>query len=122
LAYIARYTSTLKTCLKKFPHLKEKFRNKKDYILKDPLNLGEPLKGNLNGLRSFTLTRNFLVIFIVCNECRRLKQEKMNGCLQCEQTPPETVIFLLFGPHDPAYRQATSSRQNLKDNEFGVFT
>lgn len=122
MAYVARYTSDLKTCLKKFPHLKNRFKEKKDHILENPLLLGEPLKHKLNGLRSFPLARNFLIIFIVCDDCRRLKQKSINGCLYCEQTPEKTVIFLLFGPHDPMYKIAASSRQNLQGNEFDVLT
>jgi len=122
VAYVARYTTDLKTCLEKYAHLKNKFEKKKDYILESPLLLGEPLKHKLNGLRSFPLGSNFLIIFIVCDDCRRLKQKNINGCPHCEQTPKNTVFFLLFGPHDLMYKTAASSRKNLKGNEFDVFT
>lgn len=40
MAYVARYTTDLKTCLEKYTHLKNKFEKKKDYILENPLLLG----------------------------------------------------------------------------------
>jgi len=96
-------------------------RKKKNYILQNPLQLGEPLKGNLNGLRSFPLAGNYIIIFIVCNDCRRLKQKEINRCLQCGQIPHNSVIFLLFGQHDPSYKIAPRLRGNLGREGFDVF-
>jgi len=121
LEYIAKYHPAIKTCLKKYPHLKKQFEKKKDYILQNPLQLGEPLKGNLNGLRSFPLAGNYIIIFIVCNDCRRLKQKEINRCLQCGQIPHNSVIFLLFGQHDPSYKIAPRLRGNLGREGFDVF-
>ncbi|MBI4738692.1 hypothetical protein HY772_03895 [Candidatus Woesearchaeota archaeon] len=117
-SYIAKHRPYVETCLKKYPHLKEPFRKKKDYILQNPLQLGEPLKGNLNGLRSFPLQKNFIIIYLVCEECRRLKQETFNQCTGCGRIPANSVIFLLFGPHDEAYYlDAPQQREKLKGEE-----
>jgi len=122
LEYIAKYHPAIKTCLEKYPHLKNQFEKKKNYILQNPIQLGEPLKGNLNGLRSFALARNYIVIFIVCDDCRRLKQEEVNRCAQCGEIPSNSVVFLLFGPHDPTYKTAPYVRGNLSKEEFDIFT
>jgi len=121
LEYIAKYHPAIKTCLKKYPHLKKQFKKKKNYILQNPLQLGEPLKGNLNGLRSFPLTGNYIIIFIVCDDCRRLKQKEINRCLECGQISSNSVIFLLFGPHDPSYKIASRFRGNLDREKFDIF-
>lgn len=122
MEYTAKYHPAVKTCLKQYPHLKKQFEKKKNYLLRNPLELGEPLKGNLNGLRSFPLAGNYVIVFIVCDDCRRLRQEETNRCLQCGQIPPATVVFLLFGPHDASYQIAPRLRQNLGREEFRVFT
>jgi mRNA-degrading endonuclease YafQ of YafQ-DinJ toxin-antitoxin module len=114
--YIAKYRPYIQTCLKNYPSLKKPFEKKKNYILQGPLQLGEPLKGNLNGLRSFPLQKNFIIIYLVCEECRRLKLESSYQCAACGKIPDNSVIFLLFGPHDEAYySDAPQQREKLKD-------
>ena len=115
MPYIAKYHSYINTCLKKYPHLKTPFEKKKDYIIQNPLQLGEPLKGTLNGLRSFPLQKNFIIIYLICDECRKLNQEFLNKCTQCGQIPQNSVIFLLFGPHDYAYKSAPGQRVTLQE-------
>lgn len=112
--YVARYHPEIKNCLKKYPHLKDQFKKKKDHILQDPFGLGEPLKGELCGLRSFRLTKNFVIIFLICEECRKLNHQQRNKCSQCGNIPPNSVIFLLFAPHDSAYKKAPYVRDDLE--------
>ncbi|MFH1232005.1 MAG: hypothetical protein V1709_10975 [Planctomycetota bacterium] len=107
----------INTCLKDYPHLKKPFQKKVDYIVQNPIQLGEPLKGDLNGLRSFPFERNFIIIYIVCEECRKLKHELINQCSICGKTPDNSVIFLLFRPHDEAYKYAPKQRGKLNDEE-----
>ncbi|MDI6787832.1 MAG: hypothetical protein QME51_05625 [Planctomycetota bacterium] len=107
----------INTCLKDYPHLKKPFQKKVDYILQNPLQLGERLKDNLNGLRSLPFQGNFIIIYLVCEECRRLKHELINQCSICGKTPNNSVIFLLFRPHDDAYKSAPQQREKLKDEE-----
>jgi len=117
--YVAKYHPQVLNCLRNFPHFKERFKKKRDHILKSPIELGEPLQGNLNGLRSFPFAGNFIIVYIVCEECRRLQQQDKNRCLQCGQIPDNAVIFLTFGPHDPTYFQiAPFIRERLKEKEF----
>lgn len=122
LNYIARYHPHIKDCIKKYPHLKERFKKKKDYILQNPIQLGESLKNNLSGLKSFPFADNFIIIYIVCEECRELQHQKINRCLRCGQMPENSVIFLTFGPHDPTYEIAPAIRERLEKKEFNVFT
>ena len=104
MEYLAKYHPKIKDCLKKYPHLKKRLEKKINYILKDPFNLGEPLKYNLKGLRSIPFAKNFLIIYIICEECIRLQYQEINKCgINCSNIPENTVIFLYFGCHDSAY-------------------
>ncbi len=119
MAYVAKYHPQILKSLKDYSHLKERFRKKKEHILKSPVELGESLQGNLNGLRSFPFAGNFIIVYIVCEECRSLQQQGINRCLQCGQIPDNAVIFLAFGPHDPVYFQITPFiRERLEQKEF----
>lgn len=122
MTYVARYHPYIKSCLKKYPNLKERFRKKGNYILKNPFELGEPLKRNLNGLRSFPFAGNFIIIYIICEECRKLDHQKINKCLKCNEIPENSVIFLAFGPHDFNYENTSFIRKQLEKKKFDVFT
>ena len=122
LKHSAKYHPHIKYCLQKYPHLKERFKKKKNYIIQSPIQLGEPLKNNLNGLRSFPFAGNFIIIYIVCKECKNLQHQEKNKCLQCHETPENSVIFLTFGPHDPTYNSASAIRGLLGKNKFKIFT
>ena len=121
--YIPLFHPTIKDKLKKYPHLKNRFQNKVDYIIRSPLTIGEKLRGNYTGLRSIPLTGNFILIFLVCEECIQLGHNStLNNCLQHSEIPQNTVIFLTFSPHDIAYRETYSLRLGLQSNTFSVFT
>jgi hypothetical protein len=57
-------------------------------------------KLNLRGCRSVSVDRNFRLIFVICEECRKIPQ--CEYCF-CEDLPDKTVVFLTVGPHDRAY-------------------
>ena len=74
-------------------------------VLADPYTgterLGKmPGRLDLRGCRSIRVTRNYRILFVVCEECRRIPECKF--CF-CEGLPDETVIFLTVGPHERAY-------------------
>ncbi len=74
-------------------------------VLADPYTgterLGKMSGGmDLRGCRSIRVTRNFRIIFVVCEECRRVPQCRF--CF-CKGLSGETVIFLTVGPHERAY-------------------
>lgn len=55
---------------------------------------------NLRGCRSARVNRNFRVIFVICEECRRIG--KCEYCF-CEGLPDTAIVFLTIGPHERAY-------------------
>ncbi|MCG2788883.1 MAG: hypothetical protein L6405_02900 [Actinomycetia bacterium] len=57
--------------LKKNSSLREAIRRKVDMIIQNPVSLGEPLKGNFRGYYSASIKKNFLIIFLYCNSCRK---------------------------------------------------
>jgi len=44
--------------------------------------------------------RNFRIIFVICEECRRIPE--CEYCF-CDNRSDETIVFLTVGPHDRAY-------------------
>lgn len=74
-------------------------------VLADPYagteRLGKtPGRVDLRGCCSVRVTRNFRIIFVICEECRRVSECRF--CF-CEGLPGETVIFITVGPHERAY-------------------
>ena len=57
-------------------------------------------KLNLRGCRSARVDRNFRIIYVICEECRRIQDCQL--CF-CDDLDDKTVVFLTFGPHDRAY-------------------
>ena len=57
-------------------------------------------KLNLRGCRSVRVDRNFRIIYVICEECRHIKDCQF--CF-CNGLDDKTVIFLTVGPHDRAY-------------------
>jgi len=104
--YTPKYQQEFQRALKKYKELVKRALEKTLYICNNPYQLGEPLRDNLNGLRSFPLAKNFIIVFIICEECKKLNQQKKNACVDCESIPNNTVVFLTFGPHDVAYTDA----------------
>jgi mRNA-degrading endonuclease YafQ of YafQ-DinJ toxin-antitoxin module len=93
------------TNAKRYATLRERAKKRVDKILTDPYQgteqLGHPAGGmNLRGCRSAHIDRNFRIIFVICEECRR--EPNCEFCL-CEGRADNTVVFLNLGPHDKAY-------------------
>jgi mRNA-degrading endonuclease YafQ of YafQ-DinJ toxin-antitoxin module len=91
--------------LKRHASLLERVKKRVDRILADPYQgteqLGHPAGGmNLLGCRSAHVGRNFRIIFVICEECRR--EPDCEFCF-CEGRADKTVVFLNFGPHAKAY-------------------
>ncbi len=55
---------------------------------------------DLRDCRSVRVTRNFRILFVVCEECRQVPECRF--CF-CEGLPDCTVVFLTVGPHEKAY-------------------
>ncbi len=97
--------------LKKHSSIARQIKRRVDRILADPYYNSELLtkKGvDLRGKRSARVTRNFRIIYAVCEECinRSFKARGYNDCPDCNKTEPDKVIiFFVVGPHEKAYGQ-----------------
>ncbi len=90
---------------RRYGNLRKHIQAHVDQILEDPYRdsekLGRQPKGkDLRGCRSVRVTRNFRILFVICEECRRVPA--CQYCF-CEGLPDRTVVFLTVGPHDRAY-------------------
>ncbi|MBU0674863.1 MAG: type II toxin-antitoxin system mRNA interferase toxin, RelE/StbE family [Proteobacteria bacterium] len=89
--------------VQKHSSIKKQLKKKVDMILENPIAFGEPLKGNLQGFYSCPVKRNFIIIYLYCDVCRKKGDETVVACSDCENTPDQTVKFVLLGPHDDTY-------------------
>lgn len=101
----AKYEKRFFENLQRYATIKTKIKKCVDQILENPRVRTELLhdmagKLNLKGCRSIRVDRNFRIIFVICEECRRIPQ--CEYCF-CENLPDDTVVFLTVGPHDKAY-------------------
>jgi mRNA-degrading endonuclease RelE of RelBE toxin-antitoxin system len=96
---------------KKYRHLKERVKELVDRILEDPYldsHLLDKKKGiDLRGKRSRHLTGNFVVVYVVCEECvekgKEFRARGFNQCSHCPENPGKQVVFLAFAKHDDIY-------------------
>jgi mRNA-degrading endonuclease YafQ of YafQ-DinJ toxin-antitoxin module len=86
--------------LKKHSSLKEAIKRKIDMIIQNPVSFGEPLKGNFRGYYSASVKKNFLVIFLYCNSCRKKVEDEIVLCSDCLECSDDTLKFVEIGPHD----------------------
>ena len=57
--------------VKKHASIKNLVRKKVDMIMENPLAFGEPLKGRWQGFYSCPVKRNFIIIYLYCEACRK---------------------------------------------------
>ena len=91
--------------LKRYRSMRKQIQRHIDQVLDDPYRnterLGRVPGGlDLRGCRSIRVTRNFRILFVICEECRRVPECRF--CF-CEGLPDETVVLLTVGPHKRAY-------------------
>ena len=91
--------------VKKHSSIKKQIKKKVDMILENPMAFGEPLKGNWQGFYSCPVKRSFIIIYLYCDVCRKKGDDVVVACSDCEDTPNQTVKFVLLGPHDEAYKK-----------------
>lgn len=104
-SYEAVYESLFVRNLKRYISLRINIKRRVDKVLSDPYSNTEFLgdlsgKINLAGCRSIRVDRNFRIVFVICEECRRVP--KCEYCF-CDGLDDKTVVFLTVGPHDKAY-------------------
>ena len=91
--------------LNRHASIRKNIKRRVDRILNDPYYNTELLadatgKLNLTGCRSARVSKNFRIIFVICEECRNIPECEF--CF-CDNLPEQTVVFLTIGPHDKAY-------------------
>jgi len=99
----ARFEDAFLKALKKHASLKKLVKKKVDLILEAPIAFGEPLKANWQGFYSCPVKRNFIIIYLYCEVCRKKEDAAVILCHDCAETKDHTVKFILLGPHDDAY-------------------
>jgi len=83
--------------------IKKQIGQKVRQIMKHPVELGEPLKGNLRGFYSCPVKRNFIIIYLYCDVCRKKGDAEFVACSDCSTISDDTIKFVLLGPHDEVY-------------------
>ena len=103
--YRAELTRLFQKNLRRYASLRKQIQQHVDEVLADPYSnserLGKAPGGlDLRGCRSVRITQNFRLIFVVCEECRRIPACRYRFC---DDLPDEMVVFLTVGPHQRAY-------------------
>lgn len=99
----ARFEAAFVKALKKHASIRRAVQRKIDQILEDPVAVGEPLKANLRGYYSCHVKRNFIIIYLYCEACRKKGDQGVVACPECSDTPDPTVKFVFLGAPDDAY-------------------
>ena len=103
--YRAFYEARFVRSLTRYSSLRQRIQQRVEQILEDPYDrterLGRVPRGlDLRGCRSARVGRNFRIIFVICEECRHIKECQYCFCADRED---KTVVFLAIGPHARAY-------------------
>ncbi|GAB6146606.1 type II toxin-antitoxin system mRNA interferase toxin, RelE/StbE family [Desulfocicer niacini] len=98
-----KFEASFLKAVKKHASIKKLVRKKVDMIIENPIAVGEPLKGNWQGFYSCPVKRNFIIIYLYCEVCRKKGDDVVVGCSDCQETSDKTLKFILLGPHDAAY-------------------
>ncbi len=89
--------------LKKHASIKKQVEAKVRRIIEHPIQMGEPLKGNFRGFYSCPVKRNFILIYLYCEACRKKGDDVFVLCSDCSERPDATIKFVQMGPHNEAY-------------------
>ena len=115
--YEAVFLPTFRACLKDHPDLKQRVRWFVERLQVDPYTTGHShtltsKKGiDLRGKRGAHVSGNFVVVFMVCEECinRGFRAAGYNQCEPCPEAPVKRMLLLAFGPHKEAYGHTWSA-------------
>ena len=93
--YHAFYEDRFVRNLTRYSSLRQRIQRKVEQILADPYDrpehLGRVSDGlDLRGCRSARVDRNFRIIFVICEECRSIKECQYYFCAEKKD---ETVVF-----------------------------
>ena len=99
----AEFEKAFLKAARKHAGIKKQIEQKVRQIMEYPLELGEPLKGNLRGFYSCPVKRNFIIIYLYCAACRKKGDDEFVACSDCSTTSDETIKFVLLGPYHEVY-------------------
>jgi hypothetical protein len=102
---------SFRRCLRRYPDQRDRVRKFIDRLQADPYYSGRShlltiRDGiDLRGKRGAHVSRNLVVVFMICEECinRSFRAKGYNQCDPCPETPDKRVILLGFGAHKVAY-------------------
>ena len=100
----AKFEKAFLKGVRKYAGIKKQIEQKVRQIMEQPVELGEPLKGNLRGFYSCPVKRNFIIIYLYCAACRKKGDAEFVACSHCSNTSDDTIKFVLLGPHDEVYK------------------
>ena len=66
-----KFEAAFLKAVQKRASIKKLVRKKVDMIIANPVAVGEPLKGNWQGFYSCPVKRNFIIIYLYCEVCRK---------------------------------------------------
>ncbi len=103
--YEAVYEDRFVRNLRRYSSIRQNIKRRIERVLNNPYQNTEVLTDasgrlNLRGCRSARIDRNFRIIFVICEECREIKE--CEYCF-CDDLSAKTVVVLTVGPHDKAY-------------------
>lgn len=108
--YIGKFKPRFGEHIKRYAAMKKQIEKKIRAILEDPYHNTEPLQkrpqGDLRGIRSKRIDRNFRILFAICEECRGMFPDlhDKRACRSCDPNFPEnTVVFFAVQPHAVVY-------------------
>jgi len=116
-------TPSFRKGVKRYASLRAQIAAKVNRILDDPYNsepLGRRGKYDLRGKRSVRVTRNFRIVFAICEECITcgFKRKGYNACKGCtKETPDDVVVLLTVAPHNEAYGRPWTEPVLLQDQD-----
>jgi mRNA-degrading endonuclease RelE of RelBE toxin-antitoxin system len=104
--YADQYARLFRENYRRYSGIRARIDRKLGQVLKEPYHNTEYLADrsgrlNLRGCRSMRIDRNHRIIFVICEECRRVADCEF--CF-CDDYPDKTVVFLTVGPHERAYQ------------------
>jgi mRNA-degrading endonuclease RelE of RelBE toxin-antitoxin system len=103
--YQAIYEQRFVKNLQRYLSLHKRIKQRVEKVLANPYLNTELLVDvsgglNLQGCRSARVDYNFRLIFVICEECRKISE--CEYCF-CTNLSDNTVVFLTVGPHERAY-------------------
>jgi len=70
----AKFEKAFLKGVRKHAGIRKQIEQKVRQIMEHPVELGEPLKGNLRGFYSCPIKRNFVIIYLYCAACRKKRR------------------------------------------------